>query len=54
MNTTEKDIISVFLDNIRTNQIGGEYDGISAEVAEDIGFQSILDVENLIKENKKK
>ncbi|MGI8634744.1 MAG: hypothetical protein ACR2KZ_05010, partial [Segetibacter sp.] len=29
----------VWLDNVRTHQIGGETDGISAEVAEDLGFR---------------
>ncbi|MCA9348323.1 hypothetical protein KC867_02845 [Candidatus Saccharibacteria bacterium] len=34
----ERQLQAVYLDNIRTMQIGGETDGITQEVAEDIGY----------------
>lgn len=36
--TTERDLMKAYWDNVREHQIGGETDGVSAEVAEDLGF----------------
>jgi hypothetical protein len=38
----------VYNDNVRDNQIGGKTDGISPEVAADLGYQSPEDVLALI------
>jgi hypothetical protein len=34
----ESDLVKAYFDNIRDNQIGGETDGITKDVAEDIGY----------------
>lgn len=36
---SDAELARVHLDNVRTNQIGGQTDGITEEVAEDIGFK---------------
>ena len=38
---TEQDLTSVHYDNTRAHQIGGETDGVSVEVAHDLGFNTL-------------
>jgi hypothetical protein len=48
METTPQLLRQVQMDNVRANQIGGETDGISKEVAQDLGFMASDQVVELI------
>lgn len=48
MAETDATLQLVFDDNLRDNQIGGEIDGISPEVAEDLGYTAVGDVPRIL------
>jgi hypothetical protein len=48
-NSPSPDLLEkVYFDNLRDHQIGGLSDGITSEVAKDIGFQTLEDMKALI------
>ncbi|OGL31054.1 hypothetical protein A3D14_02245 [Candidatus Saccharibacteria bacterium RIFCSPHIGHO2_02_FULL_47_12] len=50
MNRIVHELERVYHDNVRANQIGGETDGISPEVASDLGYSTHEDTRQIIEE----
>jgi hypothetical protein len=48
MNRIVHDLERVYLDNVSANQIGGLTDGISPEVASDLGYSTSEEVQQII------
>lgn len=53
MNRIVHDLERVYLDNVRANQIGGVTDGISPEVASDLGYSTPEQTQRIIEETRR-